>query len=50
MIIEKMIKCISKISEYTNGISYEQFTRNSMLVEACVFNLRGPLKIHHTEN
>lgn len=38
-IIEKIIKYIDKILNYTNGIEYEAFKENTMLVEACVFNL-----------
>ena len=38
-IVEKMLGCISKISEYTKHIDYNSFEKNSMVVEACVFNL-----------
>ncbi|MBQ9080720.1 MAG: DUF86 domain-containing protein [Clostridia bacterium] len=38
-IIEKIAKHTSKILQYTHGISYDDFIINSMLVEACVFNL-----------
>ena len=37
---EKIIKYISKILDYTKGIEYDAFISNSILVEACVFNLR----------
>ena len=38
-IVEKMLGCISKISEYTKHIDYNSFEKNGMIVEACVFNL-----------
>ena len=37
--IEKIVNCINKILQYTEGVSQEEFEANSMLVEACVFNL-----------
>jgi len=39
IIVEKLIGYINKISDYISDCSYEQFVQNSMLVEACVFNL-----------
>ena len=39
IIVEKIIKYISKVLDYTKGIKYDDFIGNSMLVEACVFNL-----------
>ncbi len=39
MIVGKILKYISKILEYTNDTEYDDFINNSMLVEACVFNL-----------
>ncbi len=39
IIVEKIIKYISKILEYTKDTSYDDFINNSILVEACVFNL-----------
>ncbi|MBR2957619.1 MAG: DUF86 domain-containing protein [Clostridia bacterium] len=38
-IISKMIGYIDKISSYCDGIGYSDFEENSLLVEACVFNL-----------
>ena len=38
-IIKKMIKYIDSILKYTKDVSYDQFKDNSMMVEACVFNL-----------
>lgn len=39
LIIEKILKYISKIIEYTHNTDYNDFTDNAMLIEACVFNL-----------
>ena len=39
IIVEKILKCISKVLDYTKGIEYDTFINNSILVEACVFNL-----------
>lgn len=39
IIIEKILKYISKILEYTKDTEYNYFIQNSILVEACVFNL-----------
>ncbi len=37
--IKKMIACINTILKYTVKVDYEQFRQNTMMVEACVFNL-----------
>ena len=39
IIVEKIIKYISKLLIYTVEVDYNKFADNSMLVEACVFNL-----------
>ncbi len=39
IILQKMIKHIDKILEYTAGMDYNSFECNSMVVEASVFNL-----------
>lgn len=39
LIIEKMIQLIEKIERYTNGLSYDDFCNDEMVVDACVFNL-----------
>ena len=39
IILQKIIKYVSKIIEYTNNTQYNEFINNSMMVEACVFNL-----------
>ena len=38
-ILQKIIHYIDVIINYTNNVSYEEFNNNSMMVEACVFNL-----------
>ncbi|NLY45316.1 MAG: DUF86 domain-containing protein [Tissierella sp.] len=38
-IIQKIINYIDSILKYTNGVDYTEFRNNSMMVEACVFNL-----------
>ena len=37
--LEKILSGIEKIFSYTDGKSYDSFERDSMVVEACVFNL-----------
>lgn len=39
IILEKIIKYISKILDYTKEKEYSDFINDSILVEACVFNL-----------
>ena len=39
IIVEKILKYISKVLEYTKDTDYDAFIHNSILVEACVFNL-----------
>ena len=39
IIVEKIIKYISKVLDYTKEIEYDDFIGNSILVEACVFNI-----------
>lgn len=38
-ILVKMIKYIEHIDTYTQGVTYEEFNKNNMLIDACVFNL-----------
>ncbi|HBD65378.1 MAG TPA: hypothetical protein DC038_13205 [Clostridiales bacterium] len=38
-IIHKIINYIDSILKYINKITYEEFIVNSMMIEACVFNL-----------
>lgn len=37
--LRKILDCIDKIQSYTDGTDYESFQQNTMMVEACVFNL-----------
>ena len=39
LIVEKILKYISKVLDYTKDTEYDDFINNSILVEACVFNL-----------
>lgn len=39
IIVEKILKYISKIIAYTQDTDYDNFINNSILIEACVFNL-----------
>ena len=39
IVVEKIIKYISKILDYTKDTEYDEFVENPILVEACVFNL-----------
>ena len=39
ILIEKMVGYTAKILAYCHGHSYADFSRDTMLVEACVFNL-----------
>ncbi len=38
-IIQKIINYIDSILKYTSQVTYVEFKDNSMMVEACVFNL-----------
>ena len=38
-IILKTIDYIDSILKYTNNVDYAEFKNNSMMVEACIFNL-----------
>lgn len=39
IIVSKMIDYIDKIFSYSNGLDYSSFSKNSLIVDACVFNL-----------
>ena len=39
LVIEKMLLLVEKVQKYCDGINYEIFSRNDLLIEACVFNL-----------
>ena len=46
--IALMCTCIKKILRYSAGKDYEAFAADSMLVEACVFNLSQIGELCHT--
>lgn len=39
VIISKMLGYVEKILKYCDGMSYEEFVKNELVMEACVFNL-----------
>ena len=39
IIVEKILRYVGKILDYTKDVKYDNFINNSILVEACVFNL-----------
>lgn len=39
IIVEKILNYIKKIIDYTKDTEYDDFVSNTILVEACVFNL-----------
>lgn len=39
IIIEKILRYIEKIFSYIENVDYDGFINNTMLIEACVFNL-----------
>ena len=39
IIIQKMLNYAEKIAAYCNRYDYESFCKDTMLVEACIFNL-----------
>lgn len=39
VVVSKIAGYTDKILKYCSGVSYDQFVGDSMLVEACVFNL-----------
>ncbi len=39
IIVEKILKYISKVIDYAKDAEYDSFISNLILVEACVFNL-----------
>ena len=40
VVIEDMLKCIEHIQTYTGGLSFEQFSTNFMVIEACLYNIQ----------
>ena len=45
--VAKMRYFANKIISYTNGLDYDTFRKNSMLVEACIFNLSQIGELSH---
>ena len=39
VVVEKMIRLIEKLEKYCENITYEEFEKNEMLTEACIFNI-----------
>ena len=39
IIVQKMLRMIDTVSGYCRGVGYTDFVNNSMLIEACVFNI-----------
>ncbi len=39
IIVSKMLGYIDKILSYSNGLDYQSFSKNTLIVDACVFNL-----------
>ena len=40
LIIEDILRCIHHIQTYTSGISFDEFTTNFMITEACLYNIQ----------
>jgi len=40
VIIEDILKCIEHIQSYTNNLSFEEFSSDFMVVEACLYNIQ----------
>ena len=39
VVVEKMIQLIEKLEKYCENVTYEEFVKNEMLTEACIFNI-----------
>ncbi len=39
VIIGKMLGCIEKVLKYTQGMDYDTFIKQEVIMEACIFNL-----------
>jgi len=39
-IISDILNCIDRISTYTDGLSFDGFSKNFMAVEACLYNIQ----------
>ncbi|CAN5662542.1 DUF86 domain-containing protein [soil metagenome] len=40
VLINDMLKCISHIHNYTNNLSFDLFSSDFMIVEACLYNIQ----------
>ncbi len=40
VIIGDILVCISHIQQYTNNLSFYEFTKNFMVTEACLYNIQ----------
>ena len=39
IIVSKMIAYTDKVFSYSSGLDYQSFSKNTLIVDACVFNL-----------
>lgn len=39
-LIGDILKCIQNIQKYNSGISFDEFSSNFMIVEACLYNIQ----------
>ena len=39
-IIGDILNCIDRIGTYTDGLSFDDFSKNFMAVEACLYNIQ----------
>ncbi len=38
-VVKDMLNCIDHLNTYTQGISFEEFEADFMIVEACLYNI-----------
>ena len=48
IIINDILGCIDHIDSYTSKLSFDDFSSNYMVIEACLYNVQviGPLGTH----
>lgn len=39
-VIKDILKCIGHIQQYTDGLSFDEFSSNFMATEACLYNIQ----------
>jgi uncharacterized protein with HEPN domain len=39
-LISDMLKCMLRLQQYSSNISFDEFTNNFMIVEACLYNIQ----------